>query len=166
MPPCSTCALLRWGLVLFAIFRYTLFTLLAPVAAFVSVTTFTRFFARFGWPPRYPGGFLGRCHATGEPGDIFLRVWVQCVIGQASRPRPVRVTTVPLGTALLLGGVSINPFSFCISRLEDNFTLLVMGVLCFGMGGQLVWVGLSTAPLQQRTALHRHAQALFLVVRV
>jgi hypothetical protein len=78
----------------------------------------------------------------------------------------VRVTTVPLGTALLLGGVSINPFSFYISRLEDNFTLLVMGVLCFGMGGLLVWVGLSTAPLQQRTALHRHAQALFLVVLV
>jgi hypothetical protein len=54
-PPCSTCALLRWGLVIFAIFRHTLFTFLAHVAAFVYVATFTQCFARFGRPPRYLG---------------------------------------------------------------------------------------------------------------
>jgi hypothetical protein len=54
-PPCSTGALLRQDLVLFTVFRHTLFTFFELVAAFVSVATFTRRFARFGRPPRYPG---------------------------------------------------------------------------------------------------------------
>jgi hypothetical protein len=42
-------------LVLFTVFRHTLFTFLGLVIAFASVATFTRRFARSWRPPRYPG---------------------------------------------------------------------------------------------------------------
>jgi hypothetical protein len=39
-----------------------------------------------------------------------------------------------------------HAFHLSISRHEDDYALLVMGVLCFGMGGLLVRVGLGTVP--------------------
>jgi hypothetical protein len=71
----------------------------------------------------------------------------------SARPRPVRVTVMTLGAALLLGEVSIKPSSSSISRHEDNYDMSFMGALCFGLGGQLVWVSLGAAPSQQMNAL-------------
>jgi hypothetical protein len=52
---------------------------------------------------------------------------------------------------------------FSTSRHEDNYDLLVMGALCFGMGDLLVRDILGVVPLQQWRRSLRRAHALFLV---